>query len=64
MEYLTVNQVADMLNLHPQTVREKIKDGQIKSFKPGKSHRIPAEAVHDYIRGNENKEGWNAAKKT
>jgi len=50
MEYLTVNQVADMLGLHPQTVREKIKDGQIKAFKPGKSYRIPAKAVDDYIR--------------
>lgn len=49
-QLLTVNQVAERLQIHPISVRLKIKDGTIKSIRVGKkSIRIRPEDLEKYI---------------
>lgn len=39
-EIVTVEQAAQMLNLHPKTVQRHIREGRIKATRIGKSYRI------------------------
>jgi excisionase family DNA binding protein len=49
----TVDQVAAALQVHPQTVRKLIADGEIRSFKVGSQFRVTAAALAEYIRQSE-----------
>lgn len=40
-KYMTVQECADLLKFTPYTIREKLKSGEIKGVKIGKSWRIP-----------------------
>lgn len=51
---LTVNQVADLLNVHHRTVRRWIKEGQLAAFKVGGSIRIAEESVNSAMRSTTN----------
>lgn len=48
-ELLTVDQTAEMLNLHRTTVYELIRSGELDSLKIGASRRIPRKAVTRFI---------------
>jgi excisionase family DNA binding protein len=39
----SVEQVADLLGLHPRTVRNFVRDGKLKAIRAGKQYRIAAE---------------------
>lgn len=48
----TVEQVAELLNLHPKTVRRFIQDGKLKARKIGKQWRISGADLRD-LTGNQ-----------
>lgn len=49
-EYLTVEEVADLLRVHWQTVLEYIRSGQLEAGKVGKSYRITPQAALAFLR--------------
>ncbi len=54
-EFYTVEQVADLLKVHWQTVLNYIKSGKLKAVKLGKGYRISKEAIDDFIKNNQTK---------
>ena len=46
---LTVDEVAEYLNLHPLTVRRLARDGEIPAFKTGRQWRIKRELLEKWI---------------
>ena len=48
-EFLTVEQVAELLQIHWQTVLNYIKNGQLKAVKLGKGYRISKEELDIFI---------------
>ncbi len=48
---LTVEQVAGILAIHPETVRRLIRQGKIKAFRVGAGWRIPESSVQAYLEG-------------
>ena len=49
MENYTTQQVADILQLKPKTIREYIKQGKIRAYKIGRSWRITEEDLKEFI---------------
>lgn len=49
MSYLTVREVAERLRLSKMTVYRLMESGEIPSLKVGRSFRIPAEGMEEYI---------------
>ncbi|MFW5895426.1 MAG: helix-turn-helix domain-containing protein [archaeon] len=49
MKYFTVKQVADKLQVHPQTIRRKIKSGEMESYLVGNKYRISKKQLKEYI---------------
>ncbi|MEL4105808.1 helix-turn-helix domain-containing protein [Oscillospiraceae bacterium WX1] len=49
--YYTVEQVSEMLNIHPKTIQRYIREGKLRAVKLGKSWRITG---HDLSRFTEN----------
>ncbi len=56
-EFLTVEQVAELLQVHWQTVLNYIKNGKLKAVKLGKGYRIPKNALQHFINFNTVKNG-------
>ncbi|MCL5432406.1 MAG: helix-turn-helix domain-containing protein [Patescibacteria group bacterium] len=52
-EFYTVEQVADLLKVHWQTVLNYIKGGKLKAVKLGKGYRISKEALNDFVKENQ-----------
>ncbi len=51
-ELLTVDQAAERLQMHPDTVRRLLRDGQLPGVKIGaRQWRVPADALRQYIEG-------------
>lgn len=52
-EYLTIKEVAELLRVSDQTVRNYIKNGSLVAIKFGRSHRAPVrihtDALNDFI---------------
>ena len=46
---MTVDEVAEYLNLHPLTVRRLARDGEIPAFKVGRQWRIKRELLEKWI---------------
>ena len=46
----TVNQVAAILQFHPESVRRAIRAGRIKAIKVGQEWRIPHEVAESILR--------------
>lgn len=55
-EIFTVQQVANKLNMHVQTIREYIKRGDIKARKIGRKYIITQEDLNNFIIGDEKNE--------
>lgn len=51
-EFYTVEQVAELLKVHWQTVLNYIKNGKLKAVKLGKGYRISKEALQEFIKIN------------
>ena len=50
--FLTVEQVAQALQVHWQTVLNYIKNGRLEALKLGKGYRISQEALEKFIKTN------------
>jgi excisionase family DNA binding protein len=48
-EYLTIQEVCEVLKLSRWTVSDLIKSGKIKGSKIGKSYRVERKAIDDFI---------------
>lgn len=45
--YLTTEQVADRLQLHPETIRRQIQSGRLRAIRRGRVYRIPESAIEE-----------------
>lgn len=52
-EILTVQQLAEFLQVSDQTIKRAIKDGKLSAFKVGKDWRIEKEKVKKWLLGKE-----------
>lgn len=53
--FYTVEQVAELLQVHWQTVLNYIKSGKLKALRLGKGYRIPKNELDNFIRENQTK---------
>ncbi len=54
-KYLTVEEVSQVLRLHPETVKELLRTEQIPGRKIGRKWRVSQEELDMYIRRKEDK---------
>jgi excisionase family DNA binding protein len=52
MKFYTVQEVADSLNVHPNTIRNWINSGDLKSYKLGNTLRISKEDLEKFLEKN------------
>ena len=52
-EWLTVEQIAQELGVHPETIREYIRDGLLKVVQLKRSYRIRRSDDEDFLRRRE-----------
>jgi excisionase family DNA binding protein len=50
--FYTVEQVAELLQVHWQTVLNYIKSGKLKAVKLGRGYRISKDAVDNFVKEN------------
>lgn len=48
-ELLTVNQAAEKLHSHPETIREWLRVGKLKGHKPGRKYLIPISSIETFL---------------
>ena len=46
---LTVEEVAEELRVHPETVRQWIREGELDAFDTGRGYRISRKDLDDFI---------------
>ena len=51
MGALTIQQVAELLQVSPRVVYQMINEGQIRCVRAGKRVRIPVDAYHEFLSG-------------
>jgi excisionase family DNA binding protein len=51
-DYYTVEQISDMLNIHPKTIQRYIREGRLRAAKIGKSWRITGHDLSVFIESN------------
>ena len=49
MEFYTMKQIADMLNVHINTVQKWVSAGQLPHYKIGQSVRVNKEDLHSFL---------------
>jgi putative molybdopterin biosynthesis protein len=52
MKFYTVQEVADSLNVHPNTIRNWVNSGELKSYKLGNTLRISKEDLEKFLEKN------------
>ncbi len=52
-EWLTVEQIAKELGVHPETIREYIRDGSLKAVQLKRSYRIRRSDYEQFLRERE-----------
>lgn len=58
-KFYTVNQIAEMFEMHPKTIRRYIRDGNLKANKVGGQWRITEVELKQFIEGNDElREDW------
>jgi excisionase family DNA binding protein len=50
VEFLTVAEVAAIMRVSKMTVYRLVHAGELPAIRVGRSFRVPAQAVHDYLR--------------
>ena len=48
-DLLTIEQVAEVLNVSDQTVRKLVKNNEIKTVKFGRTYRVTRQALKEFI---------------
>ena len=51
--YYTVEQVAELLTMHPKTIQRYIREGKLKAKKVGKSWRIYEQDLREYMKSSD-----------
>ncbi len=51
-QFLTVAEVAAMMRVSKMTVYRLLHGGELPSVRVGRSFRVPAQAVHDYLQSS------------
>lgn len=51
--HLSLSEVADVMGVSERTVHRWIKSGKLKSYKPGRDHRIPESGLREFIEESE-----------
>ncbi len=51
-EFFTVEQVAELLQVHWQTILNYIKSGKLEAVKLGKGYRISKDAIDHFVKSN------------
>lgn len=54
-DYYTVEQISNMLNIHPKTIQRYIKEGKLRATKIGKGWRISGHDLSTFIECNSKK---------
>ena len=50
VEFLTVAEVAAIMRVSKMTVYRLVHSGELPAIRVGRSFRVPAQVVHDYLR--------------
>ncbi len=50
VEFVTVAEVAAIMRVSKMTVYRLVHSGELPAIRVGRSFRVPAQAVHDYLR--------------
>ena len=56
MKFYNINEVAELLNVHANTVRNWLKSDQLKSYKFEKAVRISQEDLDEFLAKNKKEE--------
>jgi excisionase family DNA binding protein len=63
-DYRTVEQISEMLNIHPKTIQRYIREGKLRAVKVGKSWRVSGHDLSVFIESNSvHNENSNAERK-
>lgn len=54
-EYYTVEQISDLLDIHPKTIQRYIREGKLRASKIGKSWRITGHDLSNFTETDSNK---------
>lgn len=46
---LTIQEVADILRIHPRTAYRLVKDGSLNAIRVGTQWRVTEDALHEYV---------------
>lgn len=49
LAYLSIAEAAELLGVHPNTIRNHIKDGSLKAGRAGQQWRIRREALESFL---------------
>lgn len=53
MQFYTIKEVADLMNVHENTIRNWMKSGKLKSYKFDKAVRISKDDLKDFVASSE-----------
>ena len=53
--YYTVDQISDMLNIHPKTIQRYIREGRLGAIKIGKSWRVTGHDLSAFVESDDDK---------
>jgi excisionase family DNA binding protein len=51
-DYYTVEQISDMLDIHPKTIQRYIREGRLRATKIGKSWRVTGHDLSTFVESN------------
>jgi len=51
-DYRTVEQISELLNIHPKTIQRYIREGKLRAIKVGKSWRVGGHDLSVFMEGN------------
>jgi len=51
-DYRTVEQISELLNIHPKTIQRYIREGKLRAIKVGKSWRVSGHDLSVFMEGN------------
>ena len=55
--HYTTRELAELLNVHPETIRRAAASGRLRSIRIGRDRRYPESAVRDWVASLEDERG-------